>query len=516
MQPGYFTREFNRSLVDGKEVLQPNGPGSWRIRLSPRQPGAYKVDVQFRDRTDLREKSFAFTCRESKDSGFVRVSPKDPHYFECSDGTSFFPIGANLGWAGPRGAFDYDEWLPKYASSGCNLVRVFLGPSWSTFQLQKAGDPQQGLGAAQINLAGAWKLDHFLGAARTAGVKAMLCLDSANELNIRDDRPDWDQNPLNEANGGPLRVWTHFWTDPAVGALYMNKLRYLVARYSADEGVFAWELWNDVDRVQEFDLGAARNWHARTAEALASLDPYDHLLTTSFSSPTMDRDTYLLKQLDFDQLHVYGPSLVGVIADQLGRRAEWGKPSLVSEAAASKMNANANLDKAGLQVHDPLWISLVTGGAGGALPWHWDTNIDAANLYPLFSAFRAFTRDIDFPSEGFRITDATWSANDPNTKTPGSNVWSLAGNDVAIAWLQQKGRNWHTVIENHQQFDPLPPSVAVLNDLASGVWTAEVWNTWTGKVISSTSVTVGLDGKAKVNLPQFSEDLAIKLRRAKS
>ncbi|HWD41062.1 MAG TPA: DUF5060 domain-containing protein [Fimbriimonas sp.] len=660
--PGFLYRAYDRKLNGENEVLTAAGNPDWRLRICPTEPGHYKVAVQFKDRTGTTTKSFEFDSDKTADPGFVKVSPRDHHYFEFGNGTSYFPIGANICWGNSQGTFSYDDWLPNYGKNGANYERLWLGPHWVTFALEKSGKAADGAGMGQFDLGNAWRLDYVLDEAARNGIYTMLCFDSYNELRVRDAYPEWERTPQNSSNGGPLRSWTDFWTNPEMDRFYRNKLRYLVARYSAFTHVLSWEFWNEVDLVQDFDREAVRSWHQRMGDVLRNLDPYHHLVTTSFADSMGDRDTYLLKELDYSQTHLYNPNLASLISYQVGRRASWGKPHYIGEVGADAAGPRDKEDQIGLQVHDPLWVSLTTGAAGGGMPWWWDSLIAPHNLYSLFGAFSSFARGIDFPREGFRPNDATLAFADPKTpatkgdlviesgnaswqpgpdnvpqtisvsggkldgprpagllhgtrnhpnlhnpltinirepnpttfeidvgevstyggaalrvtldgsvyltksfdagennkqpdlahkfdgiysvqipagihtlvvENPGNdwfragyrfvgvvsrvgpalNLWALAGNDIALAWLNHIGRNWQAVVVQKRTFAPVPPSVLTLTGLAQGTWRAELWDTWTGKIVGTQAVSVGLDGNARVRLPSITVDLAVKLSK---
>src|SRR5271166_542427 len=64
---------------------------------------------------------------------FVRVSPRDPHYFETDDGRPYIPIGLNVispPWVRSREPNDrlaaLDQWLGKLAANGGNHIRAWL------------------------------------------------------------------------------------------------------------------------------------------------------------------------------------------------------------------------------------------------------------------------------------------------------------------------------------------------------------------------------------------------------
>src|SRR5262249_5768418 len=152
---------------------------------------------------------------------------RDHRYFEFDSGAAYYPIGANVCWGGPRGTYNYDEWFPDYSSAGANYSRLWLSPDWTTFGLERPGKSSEGKGMGQFDLGNAWRLDYVLNLARQKEMYLMLCIESYNILRNKDGAPDWERAPQNSDNGGPLHVWTEFWTNADMDRLYRNKLRYL-------------------------------------------------------------------------------------------------------------------------------------------------------------------------------------------------------------------------------------------------------------------------------------------------
>lgn len=433
--PGFFSRSYERKLVGKNEELKPAGEPNWLIRVCPPEPGQYSVVVTVKDRSGSKTQDFAFTATKSADPGFVHSSPRDHHYFEFENGQTYFPIGANVCWAGSRGTFDYDDWFSSYGKVGANYARLWLSPGWTTFALEQKGKTDDGLGMGQFNLANAWRLDYVLGHAKKDGLYLMLCIDSFNILRQINGANYWEETPQNKDNGGPLRMWTDFWTNTEIERLYHNKLRYLVARYGADPHVFAWEFWNEVDCITDYDANTVREWHQRTGRDLIALDPYHHLISTSMGNSMGDKTIDLSAEIDFVQTHHYGsPDLVPSIAYQQSRKSSWGKPHFVSEIGADSGGPRAEDDPEGLQVHDPIWVSIASAAAGSAMPWWWDNLIAPKNLYPLFGAAAQFTKGIDFAGENFRQSDITVALADGHSKLPNGDLdidngpvtWSVA------------------------------------------------------------------------------------------
>ncbi len=404
--PGFLYRPFRRELKAGAEVDTPEGEPEWRVRVAPTEVGPYRVVLTLKDRSGTaNSENLKFAATEGQEPGFVHVSQKDHRYFEFENGKGYFPLGANTCWGNEAGTFSYDTWLPDFAKNGCNYGRLWLAPTGS-FALEQSGKPSDGKGMGQFDLAAAWRLDYVLQSARTDGMYMMLCIDSYNILREKDSYPYWDKTPHNSDNGGPLRTWTEFWTSEKMDSFYKSKLRYLVARWGWDSHVFAWEFWNEVNGVSDFDAATVRAWHVRMASTLKALDPYGHLRTTSFADPAGERSIDQLADLDFDQTHAYGgPDVTGTTIYQQTRKAENGKPHFVGEVGADSEGPRADIDIKGQQVHDPLWAAIASGGSGGAMSWWWDNLIAPNKLYPLYRSATDFLAGVDFPSEDFRQTD---------------------------------------------------------------------------------------------------------------
>jgi hypothetical protein len=378
--------------------------GKWRLRIAPREPGTHRVEVVARDRSGTVRSEFRFEAAPPTSGGFISISERDSRFFEFSNGRTYYPIGPNLPWS-TSGIAGYERWLPELGRVGANYARIWLSPSWTTFGLQEAGPASEGKGAGQFDLAKAEQLDTLLRIARENGVSVMLCLDSYNVLQSQGPTAYWDQSPYNRDRGGPLRIWSDFWTDKSMRRYTRMKLRYLVARYGALRNVFAWELWNEVDLVGDFDLVPIRDWHTWAAQELKKLDPYDHPVTTSVSRTMGIRELELIPSLDFFQTHHYGsPSLATTVAVQQSRKASWGRPHLIAEIGADASGPMAERDPKGMQVKDPIWASLATGASGAAMPWWWDQYLEPQGLFPLFGAAARFVEGIDYPGERFQQT----------------------------------------------------------------------------------------------------------------
>lgn len=406
--PAFFGGGYARELRGHQEILQPVGEPGWRLRICPTEVGPHQLRVLATDRTGtVQAGPVVMEAVPSQDPGFVRVSREDPRYFAFDDGSPYFAVGANVCWGGSRGTFDYDDWLPRYGAAGCNYFRVWLGPAWTTFALERVGRPEEGLGLGRFDLANAWRLDYVLDLAEQQGLYVMFCLDSFNELRYQKDGayPFWENTPHNAAHGGPLAEPKEFWTNETMRRLYRNKLRYLVARYGAWTHVLSWEFWNEVDIISPsaYLPEEVRNWHAEMGDYLRGIDPYDHLITTSFAGSGGRPEIDALPQIDYVQTHNYGSrDIAAALSNYQWLKERFGKPHYVGEFGTDAGGGEAEVDPTGIALHNGLWAPIMAGSAGTGMLWWWDNHIHPNDLYFHFAAVARFIAGIDWPRAGFR------------------------------------------------------------------------------------------------------------------
>ncbi len=95
-QPAFFYHYYQDGGVkpswDGHshEWYYPTGRIGWKVRFSPNQVGTWQYRVKAVDaRGSTTSGAYLFTVNSSAKKGFVRVSKRDPRYFEFEDGTPF-------------------------------------------------------------------------------------------------------------------------------------------------------------------------------------------------------------------------------------------------------------------------------------------------------------------------------------------------------------------------------------------------------------------------------------------
>jgi hypothetical protein len=458
---------------------------------------------------------------QAADKPFVRVSPRDSRYFELSDGRPYIPIGLNL-IAPPGGDPDQalaqmGQWMGQLSANGGNFVRLWLGHAWFDVEHAQSGvyDEQK-----------AKRLDAVLATARRYDLRVKMTLEHFRHLG--DGRQSWAAKPIHHvSNGGPARDIVDFFANPASQRQFKAKIEWYAKRYGDDPIVFAWELWNEFDAVQNLwtddmwrESGVARQWTQTMLDALHRQFP-KNLATQSQGSFDHRRKVELYRTLcfipgnDVAQVHRYldlgaaldvchGPVDV-LAADAVTTLVgfESGKPVLLAESGAVEPGHSGPFklyaqDRAGIILHDVLFAPFFAGAAGPGQCWHWDGYVARNNLWHHFGRFAKSVRDLDPPAEGFRPI---------RIEHPRLRIYALAGRRTLIAWCRDKENTWKTELAEGKQPERLTGlSVDVPAELVpEGAARFRVYDLWADEWSD-----VQLDA-GRLSLPLFTRSIVFRI-----
>ena len=501
--PGFFEREFDRKLEGRREVLETRGEG-WRVRWMALEPGRHTLVVTATLGGKMAGRGEGvIEVAAGKRHGLARVEPVGKRYFRLDDGTPLFLKGLCACWHGGRGTYDYDDWLGAYHKAGINYIRIWM---WhEAFGLEwDRGDK------LRYRLDNAWRLDRVLAEAERSGVFVMLCLDYHGIFEVKPDywggNNFWPRHPYNATNGGPCRVQNDFFTNADARKLYEKRLRYLVARWSAFPNLLAWEFFNEIDNEYAYlkhdDVVA---WHGDMGRRLRALDPYRHLISSSFTGGSERPDLYALPEMDFSQYHSYNqPHPARMMAEMSARFFEkYRKPFFVSEYGTDWRGWKPDSDPHFRALHQAIWSGAFTGAAGTGMTWWWES-IHSANLYRHWSALAAFLEGSGIGRADLRPARFE--------KTDGPVMpFGVAARDEALVWLLDRACDWPD-----GAMVASPPPVAgvkvTLTGLDDGPWTVEWWDTLEGKRVGTSAATVS-GGSLTLEPPAFQADIAARLKK---
>lgn len=144
VQPGFLYQAYERRCIydgrpvdpcppNGDEWLYPQGAPVWKVRFAPQRLGTWRYRLRVSDASGTVESAErTFEVRPSTlahNHGFIRISQRDPGYFEYSDGAPFIGVGHGEGFSGWRFTYDADDTLRRLESGRVNLIRMWMSGS---------------------------------------------------------------------------------------------------------------------------------------------------------------------------------------------------------------------------------------------------------------------------------------------------------------------------------------------------------------------------------------------------
>lgn len=131
--PAFYCQQYQRQRMErgrGQATwMYPAGEPVWKARFAPMHVGSYRAVAILKDGGGTRRSpSVPFECTPSGGKGFVRVSKKDPRFFELSNGEPFFPIGQNLAFIGEGQYVNLakaEEIFDSLSRNGANYLRIW-------------------------------------------------------------------------------------------------------------------------------------------------------------------------------------------------------------------------------------------------------------------------------------------------------------------------------------------------------------------------------------------------------
>ena len=135
-QPAFYYQYFEDQVKGGREWFYPTSRYAWKVRFSPDQVGEWQFRLAVQDaggRAETLPQTFQVSASNRK--GFVRVSARDPRYFEFEEGTYFPGLGYNMNydhisWTNPT--LDNQETFQQMSQNGIQLVRLWLS-QWGIY-----------------------------------------------------------------------------------------------------------------------------------------------------------------------------------------------------------------------------------------------------------------------------------------------------------------------------------------------------------------------------------------------
>jgi hypothetical protein len=503
---------FSYQDFDTRSLRLLGGP-VWRARFTPGEAGEWRAQAELAN-PKLSSAPISFKVEPDANAhGFVRVNQHNPRYFAFDDGSFYFPIGLNLGWANQPNLgvlADYERWLDRLSQNGGNIGRVWMA-SWS-FAIEWN---DTGLGDYANRMKQAWLLDQVFRLAEQRHVYLMLTLINHGAFNTSVN-PEWNDNPYNAANGGPLKEPRLFARNREARELFKRRLRYIAARWGYSPNLFAWEWWNEVNWTP-IDDPSLKPWIAEMDAHLRQYDPYGHLASSSYAGIS-STPLWKMPELSFAQQHDYSGNdpakLLPTTYRVLAERAP-DKPVLLAEFGLDAAGGNTQQGLEAIHFHNGIWAAPFSGYAGTAMHWWWDTFVDPDKQWVEYRGLAEFLKD----------QDLTPLAPAKAQIAPGGALpLALQSKDRALVWVRNEAYEVFAAKQAYEKakaagqaspgWEYQPPALdgltLTLTGLADGNYTARWFSPATGTWQAEQDVQV-TGGTAALPVPAFSRDLALQI-----
>ncbi len=484
----------------------PCGEPGWKARLTPTLPGKWTAQAEMRN-LKIKSAAVIFQVSPTDARGFVRVSPKNPHYLAFDNGQTYFPIGINMGWWNTDPLTDYQNWMDKLHANGGSLIRVWMA-NWA-FGIEWQ---DTGLGDYSKREKQAWLLDQVFRMASQRDINIDLVLIEHGAFS-ETTNAQWDSNPYNAANGGPCKTPECFATDPAARQMFQRRVRYIAARWGYSPNLLAWEWWNEEDftPITENELAP---WIKEMSATLRSYDPYQHLITTSFNSKNSQK-VLSLPEISFTQVHLYDfsdPTSSFTDIYQSMRSLTPSKPVVFGEFGFSNASENSkSYDKDGTHLHNGLWTATFLGFASPAMYWWWDTYVDPLNLWGQFGSLSQFLKGSDLATltPGKAIPEPSQAIALPTLL---ARAYTLQNSSSALVWV--KNNRYEAAVTKAMLGDPIHGLALSVTGLKDGNYQV-AWYDPTSQKWSDGVPTAARNCQLTLVVPDFLKDMAARITPAK-
>jgi hypothetical protein len=433
--------------------LTPVGEPCFLARFAPNVTGRWTLQATVQGKQTV---SGSFVVGANPDyQGMITVSRANPTLFAFrASQETYLPLGENNAWGAEA---DYHTWWGAIASHGGNYSRLWLG-GYSAFVLQT-----DAAGVGKFDLEAAWRLDRTVfDIAPQYGMRLLLSLHTFSAFRTSQYFACWPQcNPYSEIVSSP----DDFWGNELCREYTARFLRYVVARYGSSAHVMSWELFNEVDGVQDYNEQVVSDWHSFALQVLHSADGYDHLRTTSFAQSPGSTLIDSQPLMSYTQTHSYNSNDLGAVVAQWNsyKSSKYGKPTYVGEVGTSSQSPDIECydDPHAVGLFNALAVPVFSGGAGGSMRWWWDSSCNQA---PQDYAAFDVPHQAMHVAQRFMTTHSPWAyLPEATSNVSNSNLWAVSGgNSSALVMVRNTDYNWKSMLtSNFAVPSPIQGSVTI-------------------------------------------------------
>jgi len=507
------------------------------VRFAPREQGQYAYWVTLEDALGKAESAHAtFTATApEKPQGYVRVSKRDPHYYEFENGDWFYPLGINMRDGGDdaskqKGTYDFDYYFKRFHEEGLSFVRTWMcawwaGIEWSDEYHSRFDD------VGRYNMYNAWRLDYCVDLAKQNDLFLEITFNSHGQLRRDKFDEEWTYSPLNVRNGGYVASPAMFFSSERAKRDFRNRYRYVIARWGYSRNIMSWDLWNEIDLSENYDPSLVAAWHREMGAYLKSIDPNKHIVGTHiclFWAPSFASELWASPEVELVKSDAYWDQKddkrvdMGMFISYLGKtipaegyKPLYNKPFEFIEYGPLYASVAGGAEAAQWRhrFRTGLWTSVVLPNACPAHYWY-HKEWDEYKLYRYQKPVQKLFAGLDRRGRDFRMRCSS---------VPVSNILVTgAPNLRAIGMVDAQGGylyiNDPATIGSETHAEVAKPTeggkVAVFRMPTVGKYLVEFVDTLTGDVTSTVQGEVAREnGPLQFDLPPVADDLLVRLTK---
>lgn len=294
--------------------------------------------------------------------------------------------------------------------------------------------------------------------------------------------------------------------------------RYLVARWGYSTAVHSWESCNEADPNDSSVWRHTQDF----ARFLKQTNAHPQMATTSFWccwKPEFWGDQTNYPDVDYADLHEYtnatpdGTDMAEWILKwaRVTQQEPADKPVVLAETGIGPgppyydylRSANP-----GIWYHNLLWAQL-NGLSGLTAPnYWWSEHFAVINRNAIARPFAQFVSGLDVNKGGY--VDAAPTTTNSTIRAVGQK--NLA-KGTAYLWIQNKLHTWRNVMGVENPTPVTPQSGTVIVQMTPNTtFTMERWDTYTGTLVASQSVSSDAAGNLAIAVSSLSSDFALRFR----
>jgi hypothetical protein len=389
------------------------------------------------------------------------------------------------------------------------------GSKFARIQLDSLGMGYTNKGAVDPIWALQW--DQVFAKAETDGIYILPVFSGWFDWNAGTGYSTWKSNPLNQANGGPVKTPAElFQKGSATQTLWLQWMETLVQHWQGRKNILAWEIFSEVNLASGTTETAGIDFVNGAASIIRAADPSKRPVTASIADTGTWPNFYRNTSIDFINLHPYPPSAQldrAIISEVYNSLITYNRPVLIGESGLSADTPDSNTGKLTIAPNAPIgtkhaiWAAIVSGAMNGrSLYWEDSFGIYFPNLgIPWMQKYETE----ELPAVNF-VSEVDFSGFKPLTTISSNGVWGAAvGNEkMVLGWYRDatsEPPNWNMkpIISKQTVTITVPGTAAN--------WRVDFHDTKTGTTILTSAFVTRKGNTITVPLPDFQDDIAFKL-----